>query len=116
MAQLAATIGRDFPYELLRAISPTDDSALQKALAILVEAEVLYRHGLTTQARYFFKHALIRDAAYESLLKSKRQQVHSRIAQVLDEDFRDTAEAQPELVAHHYTQAGLLLRAVPYWR
>ena len=116
MAQLAATIGRDFPYELLRAISPTDDSALQKALAILVEAEVLYRRGLTTQARYFFKHALIRDAAYESLLKSKRQQVHSRIAQVLDEDFRDTAEAQPELVAHHYTQAGLLLRAVPYWR
>ncbi|MBV8356539.1 MAG: AAA family ATPase [Deltaproteobacteria bacterium] len=116
VAQLAATIGRDFPYELLRAISPTGDSALQKALAILVEAEVLYRRGLTTQARYFFKHALIRDAAYESLLKSKRQQVHSRIAQVLEEDFRDTAEAQPELVAHHYTQAGLPLRAVPYWR
>src|SRR5437667_10008638 len=62
VAQLAAAIGRDFPYQLLQAISPSDDSALQKALAILVEADVLYRRGLMTQARYFFKHALIRDA------------------------------------------------------
>jgi predicted ATPase/class 3 adenylate cyclase len=116
VAQLAATIGRDFSYELLRAISPPDDSALQNALAILVEAEVLYRRGQMTQARYFFKHALIRDAAYESLLKSKRQRVHSRIADVLEEHFRETVEAQPELVAHHCTQAGLPIRAVPYWR
>jgi class 3 adenylate cyclase/tetratricopeptide (TPR) repeat protein len=116
VAQLAATIGRDFSYELLRAISPSGHSALQKTMAILVEAEVLYRRGLMTQARYFFKHALIRDAAYESLLKSKRQQVHSRIAYVLEEQFRETVEAQPELVAHHYTQAGLPKRAIPYWR
>jgi tetratricopeptide (TPR) repeat protein len=100
----------------LQAISPPGDSALQKALAMLVEAEVLYRRGLMTQARYFFKHALIRDAAYESLLRSKRQQVHSRIAHVLEEHFRETVEPQPELVAHHYTQAGLVMRAIPYWR
>ncbi len=116
IAQLAATIGRDFSYELLRAISPADASVLQTALATLVEVEVLYRRGVTPQARYFFKHALIRDAAYESLLKSKRQQVHSRIASVLEERFPDSASTQPELVAHHYTESGLSAQAIPYWR
>jgi tetratricopeptide (TPR) repeat protein len=96
--------------------SPTDDSALQKALAMLVEAEVLYRRGLPTQARYFFKHALIRDAAYESLLKSKRQQIHSRIAHVLQEQFRELAASQPEIVAHHFTEARLLTEAIPFWQ
>jgi tetratricopeptide (TPR) repeat protein len=116
IAQLAATIGREFSYELLRAIAPANEVDLQKALSALVEADVLYRRGVAVQARYFFKHALIRETSYESLLKSKRQQVHSRIAQVIEEHFQDTVEMQPELVAHHYTQAGLPMRAIPYWR
>ncbi|HUA32638.1 MAG TPA: adenylate/guanylate cyclase domain-containing protein [Candidatus Binataceae bacterium] len=116
VAQLAATIGRDFPYELLRLIGSKDEASLQRALGRLVEAEVLYRRGVMPQAQFLFKHALIRDAAYESLLKSKRQQVHSRIAQALKEEFADLAKVQPELVAHHYTQAGLSEAAVPYWQ
>jgi class 3 adenylate cyclase/tetratricopeptide (TPR) repeat protein len=116
VAQLAATIGRDFSYELLHAISPLDDGGLQSAMRALVDAEVLYQRGLMPQASYFFKHALIRDAAYESLLKSKRQQVHGHIARVLEEQFPDTVETQPELIAHHYTQAGLATHAIPYWR
>jgi len=116
VAQLAATIGRDFPYELLRSIGSKDETNLQKALEVLMEAEVLYRRGVMPQTHYLFKHALIRDAAYESLLKSKRQQVHSRIARALKEEFADLAETQPELVAHHYTEAGLAEAAVPYWQ
>ena len=116
IAQLAATFGRDFSYDLLRAISSDADADLQKALATLVEAEVLYRRGLLSHARYFFKHALIRDAAYESLLKSKRQQIHSRVARVLEEQFPETLELQPELVARHYTEAGLTDQAIPYWQ
>lgn len=116
IAQLAATIGRDFSYDLLRAISTDADADLQKALVTLVEAEVLYRRGLISQARYFFKHALIRDAAYDSLLKSKRQQIHSRVARVLEDQFPDTLEMQPELVARHYTEAGLTIQAIPYWQ
>jgi predicted ATPase/class 3 adenylate cyclase len=116
VAQLAATIGRDFSYELLRAISPLDDPGLRSAMETLVDAEVLYRRGVMPQARYLFKHALIRDAAYESLLKSKRQQIHSRIALVLEEQFPEMVQAQPELVAHHYTGAGLIAQAIPYWQ
>ena len=116
IAQLAATCGREFSYQLLRAIAPAHDLDLQKGLSTMVEAEVLYRRGVAVQARYFFKHALIREAAYESLLKSKRQQVHSRIAQVIEEHFPDTVEMQPELIAHHYAQAGLPIQAIPYWR
>lgn len=116
IAQLAATIGRDFPYELLRSIGSKDEASLQRALEMLVEAEVLYRRGVVPRAQFLFKHALIRDAAYESLLKSKRQQVHSRIARALKEQFADLAETQPELVAHHYTEAGLAEAAVPHWQ
>jgi class 3 adenylate cyclase/tetratricopeptide (TPR) repeat protein len=116
IAQLAATIGRDFPYELLRSIVSKNEASLQRALEMLVEAEVLYRRGVVPRAQFLFKHALIRDAAYESLLKSKRQQVHSRIARALKEEFADLAETQPELVAHHYTEAGLTEEAIPYWQ
>jgi class 3 adenylate cyclase/tetratricopeptide (TPR) repeat protein len=116
IAQLAATFGRDFSYDLLRAISFDADADLQKSLATLVESEVLYRRGLLPQVRYFFKHALIRDAAYESLLKSKRQQIHSRIARALEERFPETSQIQPELVARHYTEAGLTDQAIPYWQ
>ncbi|MBI3302537.1 MAG: AAA family ATPase, partial [Deltaproteobacteria bacterium] len=116
VAQLGATLGREFTYDLLKAVSPLDEAALQKELAKLVEAELLYQRGLPPQATYIFKHALIQDAAYQSLLKSKRQQVHQQIAQVLAERFAETKETQPELLAHHYTEAGLVEQAIPYWQ
>ena len=116
VAQLAATLGRTFPYELLRAVSPLDEATLQQALARLVEAELLYQRGVPPQATYLFKHALIQEAAYQSLLKSTRQQYHQRIAQVLEAQFPDTAETQPELLAHHYTEAGCREQAIPYWQ
>jgi class 3 adenylate cyclase/predicted ATPase len=115
VAQYAAVIGRQFAYDLLQAVSQLDASTLQRELARLVEAEIVYQRGLPPQASYLFKHALIRDAAYESLLKSTRQHYHQRIAQVLAERFPETAEIQPELLAHHYTEAGLIAQALPYW-
>ena len=107
VAQLGATIGGQFGYELLRAVSPLDEATLQHGLRQLVEAELVYQRGVPPQATYLFKHALIQDAAYQSLLKSTRQQYHQRIAQVLAERFPEIAETQPELLAHHYTEAGL---------
>ena len=89
---------------------------LQQGLKQLVEAELVYQRGLPPQAHYLFKHALIQDTAYQSLLKSTRQQYHQQIAQVLAERFPETVETQPELVAHHYTEAGLIAQAIPYWQ
>jgi predicted ATPase len=116
VAQLGATIGRTFAYELLQAISPLDTATLQHGLRQLVEAELVYQQGVPPQAIYTFKHALIQDAAYQSLLRSTRQQYHQRIAQVLVEQFPETAKTQPELLAHHYTEAGLSALAVGYWQ
>jgi class 3 adenylate cyclase/predicted ATPase len=116
VAQLAATLGRTFPYELLRAVSPLDEATLQQALVRLVEAELLYQRGVPPQTTYMFKHALIQEAAYQSLLRSTRQQYHQRIAQVLEAQFPDTAATQPELLAHHYTEAGLREQAITYWQ
>ena len=112
VAQLGAVLGREFSYALLRAVSPLDEATLQQALAQLVEAELLYQRGTPPQATYIFKHALVQDAAYQSLLRSTRQQYHQRIAQVLEAQFPETAETQPELLAHHYTEAGLGEQAV----
>jgi predicted ATPase len=114
VAQLGATLGREFSYELLRAVTPTSETELQTALTKLVETEILYQRGVGQQARYFFKHALIQDTAYQSLLKSTRQQDHQQIAQVLEERFPDTKATQPELLAHHYTEANLIEQAIPY--
>jgi predicted ATPase len=116
IAQVGATLGREFSYALLHAVSPLDEATLQKGLTQLVAAELLYQRGLPPQARYVFKHALIQDAAYQSLLKSKRQQYHKQIAQVLEERFPETRETQPELLAHHYTEAGLTERAISHWQ
>jgi predicted ATPase len=116
IAQLGATLGREFSYELLRAVTPTSETDLQNALAKLVEAEILYQRGVGEQTRYFFKHALIQDTAYQSLLKSTRQQYHQQIAQVLEEHFPETKEVQSELLAHHYTEANLVAQAIPYWQ
>jgi predicted ATPase len=115
IAQIGATIGRQFSYALLQTVSQLDESTLQRELGRLVEAEIVYQRGLPPHAAYTFKHALIQDAAYESLLKSTRQQYHQRIAQVLEEQFPETTVTQPELLAHHYTEAGLKEQAVHYW-
>jgi class 3 adenylate cyclase/predicted ATPase len=115
VAQLGATVGRSFSYEVLHAVSSLDDATLQHALAQLVEAELLYQQGVPPQATYLFKHVLIQEAAYQSLLRSIRQPVHQRIAHVLEAQFPEIVETQPELLAHHYTEAGLTGQAVAYW-
>jgi class 3 adenylate cyclase len=116
LAQLAAVLGREFAYEVLGAVAPLEETALQQALARLVEAEVLYQRGLPPRARYVFKHALIQEAAYQSLLKRTRQQYHRQIAQVLEVRFPETAENQPEILARHYTEAGLYEPALGFWK
>jgi predicted ATPase len=115
IAQLAATIGRECSYELLLAVRAFDESKLQRGLAELVNAELVYQHGLAPHSTYIFKHALVQDAAYQSLLKSRRQQLHYQIAEVLVEHFPETVVTQPEFIAHHYTAAGLIEQAIPYW-
>ena len=116
LAQLGATLGREFSYALLHAVSPWAEGTVQRGLQQLVEAEFLYQRGLPPQATYLFKHALIQDAAYQSLLKSTRQQYHQRIAQVLEAQFPELCETQPELLAQHYTEAGSMALAIPYWQ
>src|ERR671936_2172136 len=116
VAQLGAVLGREFTYALLRAVTPVDEVTVQQGLAQLVEAELLYQRGLPPQATYVFKHALIQEAAYQSLLRSTRQQYHQRIAQALETQFPEIVETQPELVAHHYTEAGRSESAITYWQ
>jgi class 3 adenylate cyclase/predicted ATPase len=116
LAQLGATLGREFSYELLQAVSPWDEGTVQRRLQQLVAAEFLYQQGLPPNATYRFKHALIQDAAYQSLLRSTRQQYHQRIAQVLEERFPAICETQPELLAQHYTEAGFVAQAISYWQ
>jgi predicted ATPase len=116
IAQLGAILGREFPYELLKAVSPLNEEILQRRLQQLVASELVYQSDMPPQARYLFKHALVQDTAYQSLLKSRRQHLHQQVAQVLTEQFPETVETQPELVAHHYTEAGLIAQAIPYWQ
>jgi class 3 adenylate cyclase/predicted ATPase len=116
VAQFGAVLGREFAYALLQAIAPQDEGTLQTGLAQLVGAELLYQRGRPPRARYIFKHALIQDAAYASLLKRTRQQVHHQVAQVLEAQFPGLVETQPELVAQHYTAAGCTEQAVGYWQ
>ena len=115
LAQLGATLGREFPYALLRAVAPWEEETLHQRLHHLVAAEFLYQRGVPPQATYTFKHALIQDVAYQSLLRRTRQQYHQRIAQALEAQFPETVAAQPELVAQHYTAAGCTEQAIPYW-
>jgi predicted ATPase/class 3 adenylate cyclase len=115
VAQLGATLGRTFRYAWLRAVFTGDEPALQAALAQLVEGELLFQRGVPPEATYTFKHALIQDAAYQSLLRRTRQQYHQRIAQVIEAQFPETVGTQPELLAHHYTEASLLTQAIGHW-
>jgi predicted ATPase len=96
-------------------VAGRDETALTHALAQLEQAELVFRRGELPDAFYSFKHALVRDAAYESLLKSRRQQLHGQIAHALEERFADIVASQPEIAAHHFTEAGLVERAVDYW-
>src|SRR5262249_23575700 len=93
-----------------------DERLLQKGLQQLVDTELIYQRGTPPQSVYIFKHALIQDTAYQSLLKSKRQHLHRQIAQVLEDHFSEIKDTQPELLAHHYTEAGLISQAIPYWQ
>ena len=115
VAQIAAAIGRGFDYRLLMAIADRSEADLVSCLEKLTEAELIFCRGRLPEASYTFKHALVRDAAYESVLKSRRLELHGKIAEVLETEFPAIAEAQPELLAHHYTEAGLLLAASEKW-
>jgi predicted ATPase len=101
---------------MLRAIAAIDEPQLRDGLGRLVEAELLYQRGRPPHSRYLFKHALIQDAGYQSLLRRTRQQYHRQVAELLESSFTDTVETSPELVAHHYTEAGLPAPAVTYWQ
>src|SRR3984893_17263922 len=110
VAQTAACIGRDFDYRLLKAVSPLNDSALQDALDRLTSAELIFRRGVPPDSTYIFKHALVRDAAYENLLKTRRQTIHAKLVEALE-----VIGAAPELLAHHATMAGMTVPAVRHW-
>ena len=114
VAQIGAVLGRDFTYSLLSAVGGVDNPALQAALDRLAEADLLIAEGAGHEATYRFKHALIQDAAYDSLLKSRRQALHRRAAEILRENAERAAGA-PEVVAHHFTQAGLDDQAIEWW-
>lgn len=115
VAQLGAVLGREFSYELLHAVSPLAEDELQAALNKLASAELLYVRGLPPDATYQFRHALVQDAAYTALLKSTRRDLHHRVAQVVVERFPALAEAQPEVLARHWTDAGEAEPAVAAW-
>jgi class 3 adenylate cyclase len=115
IAQIAAAIGREFSYDLLSAVSGRNGIALNEALTQLEEAELVFRSGEPSATTYSFKHALVRDTAYESLLKSRRQILHRRIAETMRDRFPVTAESEPAVVAHHFTQSGLAELAAEWW-
>jgi predicted ATPase len=115
VAQIGAVIGRDFSYPLLRAVVGTEDVPLQMALERLAEADILLVQGLPPDSEYRFKHVLIQDAAYENLLKSRRQVLHRRVGEVLRDNFAANAAAEPELLAQHFTRASMTEAAIEWW-
>lgn len=115
VAQIGACIGREFSHDLLSAVSPLPQDKLQAALDQLASAELIFRRGAPPEATYTFKHALVQDAAYASLLKSRRQVLHRVIAEALETRFPALVATAPELAAHHHTAAGLHDKAVGYW-
>jgi len=115
VAQVGAAIGREFSYALLKFVTGRKDTTLNAALDQLMAAQLIFRVGSAADVRYRFKHALVQDAAYESLLKSRRQVLHRRIAETLRDQFPAIAQAEPELVGHHFTQAGLAEKATEWW-
>ena len=116
VAQIGAVIGREFSYQLLAAVVGIPAEQLDQALSQLVASELVFQRGMPPEATYSFKHALVQDTAYQSLLRSKRHQLHAQIARMMEERFPEIAEARPELLAHHFTEAGLASRAIFYWQ
>ena len=115
VAQIGAVLGREFSYSLIRPVAQCEETTLQAALAQLSEAELLFCRGAAPHASYLFKHALVQDAAYSTLLRGKRQELHARVAAVLERDFADLVERQPELLAHHLSAAGDTNRSIDQW-
>jgi predicted ATPase len=115
IAQIGAVLGREFAYELIEPVAQRDERELQAALGQLSDAGLLFCRGTAPHASYLFKHALVQDAAYSTLLRGRRQELHARVAAVLEEHFSDLVERQPELLAHHLTAAGNTERAVDQW-
>ena len=115
VAQIGAVIGREFSFELLAAVVPSKPKELEAALALLEAADLISARGIPPQVTYTFKHALVQEAAYSTLLISRRQALHKRIAEALQSTFAQIAEVQPELLAHHFTEAGLTPQAIDWW-
>jgi hypothetical protein len=115
VAQIGAAIGREFSHALLAAVAGRTEAELEVALDQLVASELVFRSRTSPEATYTFKHALVQDAAYGTLLKARRQHLHARIAKTLEQRFADMVDKQPEVLAHHSTQAGFLEKAVHYW-
>ena len=116
IAQIGAAIGREFSYELIAAVAPMPQAQLDDALAQLSESGLAFRRGTPPDAVYTFKHALVQDAAYDSLLKSRRQELHGKIARVIEARFPNIKTTEPEVLAHHLTAAGLTEAAIPLWQ
>src|SRR6201998_4252897 len=115
VAQLGSVLGREFAYDMISALGGIGEDMCKSGLGQLVADELLYQRGRPPRSRYLFKHALIQDAAYQSLLKRTRQQYHERAAKLLKDRFPEVASTQPELVAHHYTEANCPAQAIAYW-
>ena len=116
VGQIGASIGREFSYELLAAVVRKPEAELNSALDRLIQAGLLFRQGIPPHATYLFKHALVQDAAYGTLLREPRRALHARIAEAIESQFAELAETKPELLAHHYTLAGLTKQAIDYWQ
>jgi predicted ATPase len=116
IAQIGAAIGREFSYELIAAVAPHARPALDQALAQLIESGLAFQEGAPPDAVYTFKHALVQDAAYDSLLRRRRQELHGTIAKVIEERWPQTGASEPELLAHHYSEAKQPEKAIPLWQ
>jgi predicted ATPase len=115
LAQIGAAIGREFSHALLATVARRPEAELGSALDRLIAAGLLFRQGVPPHASYLFKNALVQDAAYGMLLREQRRVLHARIAETLEGQFADIAENQPELLARHYTEAGLIEKAAGFW-
>ena len=115
IAQIGAAIGREFSHALLAAVTRKPGAETASALDRIIAAGLLFRQGLPPHASYLFKHALVQDAAYGTLLREPRRALHARIAETLEDQFAEIAENQPELLARHFTEAGLIEKAASLW-
>jgi predicted ATPase len=115
VAQIGATIGREFSYALVATVAALPEKGLKAALAQLVHAELIFQRGAPPDATFVFKHALVQEAAYASLVRSRRQRLHGAIARALEQGFADIVTTEPETLAHHFTEAGFTEPAIGYW-